>query len=1270
MSSLTRTLEDLEARLGRLSHVHPDTVEARGGSDVPETLSAVPETPGAPAAERLRKMIEQRIAASRSGLEASSGIAIDAAAPPQAPGAKKPRRRKASSPALDRRFGTIAGEVEQLQLQGQTLQLISGVAEELQVLKAEIRQTMSGRDEAGFEALRTSFEELRALVGSQGQGGPQAGEIASILDRLSAMQAESVDRDALDQLRGEIDRVSHLVGEMARQDTVAAVNKRWDEFEARLSKHVELDGAAKRDLNAELERLRLSVGALASEEQIRAVESRWVEFESRYLDTVRGETQEHFTRLLKDELDTLRERIDALGAVGGPDGARMDALSGRMDEALGRLSGRLEQIEEALVALPDIFGIERLEGRIRALGEGIEALAARVDDADLEHFVILEERLDEISEALVASATRGEAAFDMAPIERIEARVADLAARLEKQAAQDAPEGLAERVAELSARIEAMSAEPRMDAVEAHMRAFSARIETAIAQIEQPTGTNEAFEARLSALSDRLEEAAAARVDDEVVRSLEAQIGRLAEQLSQSLPLSGASEADPALGQRLAAIEERLEAGRADVMTAARAAADEAVRQMREDGARREGEHVLSLSEDLRSLEALCRQTDDRSIQVFEAVHATLLKIVERLTTIEKEMAGGGAAPQPAPAAAPVVAAPTRVSEPEPVLDTASVALDAPFVRASAPADEAPGEARGLRAAIARHFGGRGTASAAPNPADRLRADKAQAGDAEAPARAELADTPSIDAADSIFSREANRPLEPGSGAPDIASLLERVRQQQSGKGDAEPVAKADFIAAARKAALAAAAEAETLSSAPGEEGPAPKGTGRHRKPILMAVGAVLLALMAMPLGRSFLEERVAQAPADDIVVSAVPSLPQPAEPATSEPASASETQSSVVSATQPEPVPQAEPAAPPVAEAPAVLPASAPEEGASGSATPAVELAEERLDPAAQTQPANAEAATAEAPGAPDASLLLAALEKLPGSARGDLPAAPSAIGTTPLVAAAEGGDPRAIFEIGLRLLEGRTGTPRPAEALDWFAHSAALGFAPAQYSLGTLFEKGNGVDRNATAARDWYTLAAEAGNVRAMHNLAVLYATGIDGRSEPETAARWFVEAAERGMRDSQYNLGILHARGAGVAQDLGQSYKWFQIVGRAGDADALAKAQEVAKALNGEELAALDEEIAAWTPTERVEAANAVDIPSEWAGEPQTTASVDMTRAIRNVQAILAKLGYDAGVPDGIVGERTTQAVRAFQKDNGMPESGEIDEALIRELLERNV
>jgi len=43
----------------------------------------------------------------------------------------------------------------------------------------------------------------------------------------------------------------------------------------------------------------------------------------------------------------------------------------------------------------------------------------------------------------------------------------------------------------------------------------------------------------------------------------------------------------------------------------------------------------------------------------------------------------------------------------------------------------------------------------------------------------------------------------------------------------------------------------------------------------------------------------------------------------------------------------------------------------------------------------------------------------------------------------------------------------------------------------------------------------------------------------------------------------------------------------------------------------------------------------------------------------QKKLKELGYDPGSPDGIWGKKTTSAVKSFQRDNGLPDTGQLDE-----------
>jgi localization factor PodJL len=46
-----------------------------------------------------------------------------------------------------------------------------------------------------------------------------------------------------------------------------------------------------------------------------------------------------------------------------------------------------------------------------------------------------------------------------------------------------------------------------------------------------------------------------------------------------------------------------------------------------------------------------------------------------------------------------------------------------------------------------------------------------------------------------------------------------------------------------------------------------------------------------------------------------------------------------------------------------------------------------------------------------------------------------------------------------------------------------------------------------------------------------------------------------------------------------------------------------------------------------------------------------------------------GFDAGKADGEMGKKTVAAIKAFQKSVGQEPSGQINDALVKELLKRN-
>ena len=61
--------------------------------------------------------------------------------------------------------------------------------------------------------------------------------------------------------------------------------------------------------------------------------------------------------------------------------------------------------------------------------------------------------------------------------------------------------------------------------------------------------------------------------------------------------------------------------------------------------------------------------------------------------------------------------------------------------------------------------------------------------------------------------------------------------------------------------------------------------------------------------------------------------------------------------------------------------------------------------------------------------------------------------------------------------------------------------------------------------------------------------------------------------------------------------------------------------------------------------------------------------MKKAIRNIQAILNKNGFDAGTPDGVMGAKTVTAIKSFQTSIGEQPTGQVTDKLVTELHARN-
>lgn len=1042
------------------------------------------------------------------------------------------------------------------------------------------------------------------------------------------------------------------------------------------------------------------------------------------LTSLREELRRKMASGLRQEFDSVREKFHQINAHSGQTESKLGLDVERLSKAvrslgersfedfedraatqtrpdlgtaeISALNERIDQIGRAIGNLPESLPLRTLDEKVRTLASALNHFIEHQDGRASELFSHIEERLDEISRAIVG-ATIARQHLDPEPFERIEARISALARQIEeitedrKEAdttehlqvlirrvdelvarsalPEEAIEQLVHHISALADKISQTPAPQNADdiflAIDQRFAAFAQSFEN-----ERHGITDEAIrnlESRLDGISKRLDESASqfTGIDPELVRSLEAQVAGLSEHLSRpSAPLPEFVDISP----RLKEIERSIAESRESVLEAARAAAETAVLSLAE----RQPGAASDLAREVKALEELTRRSDERNSKTFEAIHDTLLKIVDRMGTLELEKAAETNIPAENDAPSrqeqklevqetPGIDAQDAFETADPKLLTnikeASIAAEDPHIETDVAkaADSAPDqpEEQDQNSSRVRSMFGSLTRAFSRKPASDEKEPELPG--SSLPVEPSMALAPEIDLDATIDPKLANRPLEPGSGTPDLNAILKRVRDERSPmiRHNETDAGKSDFIAAARRAAQAAAAEAESRKRKTETEGSAKTlrigGLLKsRRKHLLLGATALMTALAALHFGKSMLHtEEIAGLTVNAPMVQTASADIDSGEPA--------------------DPAPMADIAETEAQSMPTARIADTPEASLSEP------LSQESID-AAFAPYDFPEAGTGKIDGGLTDNVKVSAISPigqidLEEEAKSLADALQTDIGPAPLREAAVAGDPLALFEIGSRYAEGRGVKADMAEAAKWYEQAADAGFPPAQYLIGNMYEKGLGVQRDLSAARRWYEQAAQAGNASAMHNLAVLYAMGVDGQSDNDDAAKWFIKAAELGVKDSQFNLGILSAKGAGTKQSLEESYKWFALVAKTGDKDAEGKRDEIGKALRPEQLERARAAAELWKPKPLDAAANTASIPDSWQTDAATTASIGTTLPVKSVQQLLNEKGYDAGSADGVMGSKTKDAIAQFQADHGLAPTGKVDENLTRALTAIN-
>ncbi|MBI5264534.1 MAG: SEL1-like repeat protein [Bradyrhizobium sp.] len=820
-----------------------------------------------------------------------------------------------------------------------------------------------------------------------------------------------------------------------------------------------------------------------------------------------------------------------------------------IEQSIAAFRSELAEIRHAITEAMPRRAIESIENEIRSLHRRIDE--NRNSGIDGQALAGIERALAEIREVL-RSLTPAEqlAGYDEAirnlgakldlilrtsndpgTVQQLEGAIAALRAIVSNVASNDALARLSEDVHLLSSKVDQITrASANTDnfaILEQRIAALTATLESR----ERPVvnANTEHLESALRGLSERLDRMEVGNDSASTFAHLEQRVSYLLERLEASTGDHGGVNLN------------RIEDGLHDVLRhlEKQQATYAALAESRRSVEPVDSEFVDMVKRELSDIRFSQTETNRHTQDSLETVNSTLGHVVDRLAVIEGDLRAVRTTPLPQPAAAPL-----------------SPAEPSPGARAAMPPQAKP--------ELPNPAAGQGVFTAAPRDF--------QAGSATSPTPPPVPPVPPRAISEILEPHTAPRaagpselppdfPLEPGTRPSGrMTSPSDRIAASENAISEIpaaprEPMSTSNFIAAARRAAQAAAAqqpEKPGRGSAKGATGDKAKDRNKEASTItskirglLVGASVVVIVLGTFKMAMNLLDG--GSAPPPQSVESSPPAAPHAEAPAETAPKPAAPEQLTP-SMTSPTPL------------------------GKQSLHYPAPNAA----DGAASVEIPPAAPAANAARNGDITGTIPTTLPPVPGRRLGVVQVPPTerlpeAIGGPVLRGAAMKGDATAAYEVALRFAEGKGVPANYDEAAKWYDRAAQAGVVPAVFRLGTLYEKGLGVKKDPEIARRFYLQAAERGSAKAMHNLAVLDADGGGKGANYKSAAQWFRKAADRGVADSQFNLGILYARGIGVEQNLAESYKWFSLAAAQGDADAATKRDDVAKRLDAQSLAA---------------------------------------------------------------------------------------------------
>ncbi|RUL70890.1 tetratricopeptide repeat protein [Dyella choica] len=116
-----------------------------------------------------------------------------------------------------------------------------------------------------------------------------------------------------------------------------------------------------------------------------------------------------------------------------------------------------------------------------------------------------------------------------------------------------------------------------------------------------------------------------------------------------------------------------------------------------------------------------------------------------------------------------------------------------------------------------------------------------------------------------------------------------------------------------------------------------------------------------------------------------------------------------------------------------------------------------------------------------------------------------------------------------------------QPIRSLDELERAADAGNSDAQYLLGRVYMRAEGVVRNRNLSVWWMRKAAEQGHAHAQYELGECLYGGRGALMDTQEAAHWYRQAAEQGHTSAQLTMSKLCRLGFGVSKDADQAKYW---------------------------------------------------------------------------------------------------------------------------------